>query len=408
MARTTEGPIEEALAASWKLSDYDLVIKPILRSIFGTADSDQAPIVGVSSAPVEDFQVEADGLLLKSLDVRGSIKITSQNPPADEAHVLIYILEDLMITSDAVIYTDLNLTIRARTIKGDLDLVSTRGIDGESGRTYRGLPRAQDGANGPQQSGAGSAGDHASDSPFGDSSTSGGSGPDGHDGGDGADGQHGGDGSNGGDANSITIWVEQFEGGSARVDVSGGSAGEGGWGQDGGNGGDGSRGGKGGAGGDSSVFHRASMGGPGGNGGDGGDGGDGGSPGNHGLPGDGGFVRLWVPFHQNTRPPSSIVINNSAGRNIDIEARPGKKGVAGNPGRGGAGGAGGQATMPFHSSGKHGGVGRSGKSGHDGKEHAPTPLQSDGKEYQPDISIRKHPAAEVEILEPFANSFGRS
>lgn len=404
MENKPEGPLEQALIASWKRNDYDLIIKPILRQIFGTDESDQSPVVGVSSAPVEDFEVGAGGLLLKSLDVRGSINITSATPLSDDANVLIYILEDLKLAAGVKIYTDLNLTLRARTVYGDLDIVSTRGTDGEPGVTYENKPGARDGDNGPQQTGVGGAGDHASDSPWGDSSTGGGTGPNGHDGEDGDDGQHGGDGTSGGDAGFITLWVERFEAGKARVDVSGGHAGAGGWGQNGGHGGNGSRGGRGGRGGNSSAFHRASAGGPGGKGGDGGDGGNGGSPGNHGLPGDGGFVRLWVPFHQNTRPPSAIYINNSAGTNIDVVARPGKKGLAGSGGSGGSGGRGGEPTPPLHSRGKPGGIGPSGTSGRDGKEYAPVPLQKEAKEYLPDVSIRKHPSAEVEILSPFVNN----
>lgn len=395
--------IVTAIEASWKQNDYERIIKPILREIFGTSESDEALIVGVGTTPIEDFIVEPEGRLLKALDVRKSINIVLADHEPSEQPVLVYILDDLKIAAGAKIHTNLNLTLRARSIHGTLDILCTAGKDGTAGNSYQGIP-ASNGADGPPQSGSGSRGRNASDSPFGHKATHGETGPDGFSGEPGEHGKHGEDGGDGGHSNGVVIWVERFEsGGELRVQAKGGAAGPGGWGQDGGNGGNGSAGGRGGKGGASSPFHGAANGGAGGRGGNGGSGGNGGNPGRHGRPGDGGFVRAWIPSHQNTQPPADITIDYSAGAN-ENPAQPGKGGAGGSRGPGGRGGQGGSPTPIVHGWGKNGPVGPRGSEGVAGVDAEPVTLYPDGKEFPPDVSAKKHPSAEIEILEPFMNS----
>ncbi|WP_319520368.1 hypothetical protein [uncultured Martelella sp.] len=390
----------EKLFKTWKRTDYDVIVKPILTQIFGTSDSNDAPIIGLGAGPVEDFLLPEGGKLLKSLDVRKSVRIKTSSQVDPSKPVLLYLLDDLVIAPGARIYTDLNITIRARSVIGDLLVTASAGVDGASGKSFRDQPAAANGANGARQTGHGSDGRDASDWPGGSSAGNGGDGPRGNDGGDGRHGEGGGDGSDGSNANNVTVWVERFEDGSVEIEAIGGAGGEAGWGQDGGHGGDGSRGGQGGRGGGSTLFGGAGDGGRGGTGGNGGKGGNGGSPGKTGRPGDGGFIRFWVPFHENTKPPSGIKLDFSAGHN-PAPARPGRPGSGGAAGKGGRGGQGGTPTPVVHGWGKSGAGGVAGTPGADGSSYPFWPMQEDGKEYPADVSVRKHPSAEVEVLMEF-------
>lgn len=392
----------ETTIEDYKSGEYDRVILPIIRSIFGTATSNENPILGTSGAP-ERFILTSHTLLLNSLDIRSDLEISLATGLDPEQPVLIYILSDLRLAANVTISTKLHLTLRASRVYGSLSFKGTRGEDGTHGISYKGTP-ARSGTPG-SPGGRGTAGEPGKDPipPFepGHSAEPGHRGPDGGHGTDGDHGLNGAPGTDGTHGNGFVLWAERFEDGGLTVISDGGAAGRGGWGQDGGDGGDGGKGGTGGQGGGSSVVvHSAADGGPGGTGGNGGKGGDGGKGGMNGKPGLNGKIVAWGPLHENAKPPYPIFTPLNPGQPVDDAPRHGAAGKGGQPGAKGDGGPGGIGIWG-HSDGNRGSDGRPGDPGIGGRAFtSPIPVPP-SIAIPANVDFRKHPSMEVNILLPF-------
>lgn len=325
----------------------------------------------------------------KKIDLNDFIK-SDLSPSLGENGI--FKCEKIIFEDNAILYTKGNLSLKAKTLIGDVEIYAVDPkvkLDEYPNINLKlTLPTPEEIEAAPRAShgGQGSHGQNGRDAsckikwgvPKCRSSHGGGNGGRGGNGHSGAHGIQGLLGKSGSSSYSVSLSFEKLKNvRNILIHAIGQDGGDGGKGQDGGTGGNGGRGGNGGSGGHGKYGKSASRGGNGGSGGNGGNGGDGGIGGTGGNGGNGGSIKIELKSKSKSQKRKLEKVNFEL---ISQGGRGGSGGIggaAGSPGSagpGGAGGRGGDGNFPTNSdrpsglSGVNGSAGANGTPGAAGKD----------------------------------------